>query len=107
MKRFLSADEIEINSDFAPESPLPSAIGDIATIFLRLDTAIDMAAEAKRIGKQIDKLNSYISSLEKKLSNERFTANAPKEIVEAERARLAEAKEKIEKLQNMKQFLNE
>ncbi len=84
---------------------MPSEIGNIATIYLRLDTAIDMAAEAKRVGKQIDKISSYINSLEKKLSNEKFVANAPKEIVEAERARLSEAKEKIEKLENMKKFL--
>ena len=105
LKRFLSAEEIEISSDFSPEAPLPSEIGNIATIYLRLDTAIDMAAEAKRVGKQIDKISSYINSLEKKLSNEKFVANAPKEIVEAERARLSEAKEKIEKLENMKKFL--
>ena len=105
LKRFLTASEINIDENFAPESPLPSEIGDIATIYLCLDSAIDMSAETKRIGKQIDKLNSYINSLEKKLGNERFIDNAPKEIVDAERGRLEEAKEKIEKLEEMKKFL--
>jgi len=106
LNRFLSASEIIINTNFAPETPLPSEIGDIATIYLRLDSAIDMSAEAERIGKQVDKLNSYINSLEKKLSNEKFVSNAPAEIVDAERERLAEAKEKIEKLQSMENFMD-
>ncbi len=105
LKRFLSASEINIDTNFTPENPLPSEIGDIATIYLCLDSAIDMSAEAERIGKQIDKLNSYINSIEKKLSNERFVSNAPEEIVDAERERLSEAKEKIKKIESMKKFL--
>ena len=105
IKRFLTAAEINIDPNFTPESPLPSEIGAIATIYLCLDSAIDMSAEAARIGKQIDKLNSYINSIEKKLSNERFVSNAPEEIVNAERGRLEEAKEKIKKIESMKKFL--
>ena len=39
----------------------------------------------------IGKLDGEITKFEKKLSNERFLANAPAEVVEGDRAKLAEA----------------
>jgi len=102
LKKFLNSDEIDIDKNFSSKTPLPSHVGTEATIFLFPDSALDKEAELKRIGKQIEKVESYISSLEKKLSNEKFVGNAPAEIVEKEREKLSNAKEKLAKLTESK-----
>ena len=56
---------------------------------------IDVEAEKARLGKDRDKLTKFVGSLNGKLSNEKFVANAPAEVVEAERAKLAEAQSQI------------
>ena len=58
-----------------------------------------MSAEAARLQKEIAKVTEEIARLHKKLSNEKFVANAPEEIVAAEREKLAEFLEAQAKLQ--------
>ena len=68
-------------------------------IFIDLNLVIDTAAEKDRIEKEIDYLKGFIAAAEKKLSNERFVQNAKAEIVEKERQKLADGKEKLLKLE--------
>jgi len=98
LRKFLNSEEINIDNNFNSETPLPSQVGATATIYLFPDSGLDKQAELKRIGKQIEQVEKYIFSLEKKLSNEKFVGNAPAKIVEKEREKLAEAKEKSAKL---------
>ncbi len=102
LKKFLNSDEIIIDNNFDSETPLPSQVGVAATIYLFPDSALDKAAELKRIDKQISEVEKYIFSLDKKLSNEKFVENAPAEIVKKEREKLVEAKEKSAKLTESK-----
>jgi valyl-tRNA synthetase len=51
-----------------------------------------------RLQKELAKTTEEIARLHKKLSNEKFVANAPEEIVEAEREKLAEYRALQEKL---------
>ncbi|MBU1895576.1 valine--tRNA ligase [Patescibacteria group bacterium] len=60
--------------------------------------SVDTEKETKRIQKEIDKVSPFVLGLEKKLSNKEFAKNAPKEVVEKEKQKLNEAKEKLEKL---------
>ncbi|MET3521816.1 valine--tRNA ligase [Mesorhizobium abyssinicae] len=69
-----------------------------ATVCLPLGSLIDLAAEAARLQKELAKVTEEIARLHKKLSNEKFVANAPEEVVEAEREKLAEYREAQEKL---------
>lgn len=69
------------------------------TAYIPLDGLIDLEAEKVRIEKQIAELKPYINSLEKKLSNEQFVNNAPAQVVEKEKEKLAKAKEELENLQ--------
>jgi valyl-tRNA synthetase len=48
----------------------------------------DLDAERERIGKQIAEAEGDVTGLEKKLSNEQFTARAPADVVQRERDRL-------------------
>ena len=84
----------------APAAPPASAqfvVGE-ATACLPLGTLIDLAAEAARLQKELAKVTEEIARLHKKLSNEKFVANAPEDVVAAEREKLAEYREAQEKL---------
>ncbi|MCB1452875.1 MAG: valine--tRNA ligase, partial [Rhizobiaceae bacterium] len=85
---------------FAAEAPKGSAqivIGE-ATACLPLGDLIDVAAEAARLKREIEKNQGEITRIEKKLGNEKFVANAPAEVVEADREKLAELSETGDRL---------
>ena len=67
-----------------------------ATIYLPLEGIIDLDAEVARLTKEQGVLDKEIKQLTGKLSNERFVANAPAEVVQENRDRLsgAEAKQR-------------
>ncbi|MBA2421143.1 MAG: class I tRNA ligase family protein, partial [Thermoleophilaceae bacterium] len=52
--------------------------------------AFDPEEARRRVAARCEKLEAEIDRLERKLANERFTERAPAEVVEAERAKLAE-----------------
>ena len=56
---------------------------------------IDVEAEKARLGKEQANLTKFVGSLKGKLSNEKFVANAPAEVVEGERSKLAEAEQQL------------
>ena len=64
---------------------------DEATLALPLAGIIDVAAESKRLKREIDKVGSEIRQLDAKLANERFVARAPEHVVEEQRERKADA----------------
>lgn len=65
-------------------------------------TSLDYFAQFERddklIRKETGKISQYIKTLEQKLSNTNFLANAPKEIIEETKLKLKEQKERLEKL---------
>jgi valyl-tRNA synthetase len=74
------------------------AVGDGFELRVGLAGAVDLAAESTRIEKEIAKLDGEVAGLEKKLANESFVRKAPPEVVEKDRARLSELREKKRKL---------
>ena len=76
-----------------PTFPLPIAApqgavqllvrGEVAA--LPLKGVIDLSAEKARLDKEIAKADADIKRVDAKLSNEKFVANAPEEIVEEEK----------------------
>lgn len=57
--------------------------------------------DAEKNNKEIEKLEQYIQILEKKLADSSFIDNAPQLIVKQEQDKLAEAKTKLQKLQDL------
>ena len=51
---------------------------------------IDPVAELNRLNKVRDKLQTQADAISKKLSNDNFIAKAPAQVVQAEKAKLAE-----------------
>ena len=60
---------------------------------------IDVEAEEARLLKEIAKVEKDVELFEKKLSNEAFVAKAPPQVLEKDRGKLAEAREKLGILQ--------
>jgi valyl-tRNA synthetase len=60
---------------------------------------IDTEAEAKKAEAELTHLRGFLASVEKKLSNERFVAGAPAQVLETERKKKADAEAKIKALE--------
>jgi valyl-tRNA synthetase len=72
---------------------------DEATLALPLAGIIDVAAESKRLKREIDKVGSEIRQLDAKLANEKFVARAPEHVVKEQRERKADAEATAAKLE--------
>lgn len=64
-----------------------------------LEGAINVEEELKKLQADLDYAIGFLKSVEKKLSNERFVANAPEAVVAAERKKQADAQSKIKTLE--------
>ena len=86
---------IQLGSDVeAPKINATIAKPDME-IFVSLAGLIDVAAETNRLNKEKAKIENAINSNEKKLSNEKFTANAPDEVVQSVRESLEQYKQQL------------
>jgi valyl-tRNA synthetase len=84
--------EISATAAKPPESATQVLSG--VEIYVPLSGLMDIAAERRRLHQELDELRGHIERLAGKLSNEGFVAKAPPAVVEQERARLAELREK-------------
>jgi len=66
----------------------------------------DAAAEKQRIKEEMEYLEGFMKSVQTKLGNERFVANAKPEIVENERKKMADAESKLNTLRDSLTKLN-
>jgi valyl-tRNA synthetase len=85
------------HADAAPAASAQIVLGE-ATVCLPLGSLIDLEAEAARLQKELARVTEEVARIHKKLSNEKFVANAAPEVVAAEREKLAEYQEAQERL---------
>ncbi|PLX81812.1 MAG: valine--tRNA ligase [Desulfuromonas sp.] len=91
----------EMNSGVGVERPGQAATqvaGDVE-ILLPLAGLINVDEEEKRLLKEIAKVEKDVAMFTKKLSNEKFVANAPAHVLEKDRGKLKDAEEKLGILQ--------
>jgi valyl-tRNA synthetase len=79
-----------------PESAI-ALVGELS-VLVPMAGLIDAAAEAERLGKQLAKAQKDLATTQKKLSNENFVRNAPPEVVEQERTRIADLERTVTNL---------
>ena len=56
--------------------------------------------EIKRLSKELEKKKKYLGGIEKKLSNEKFLAKAPEDVIQRERDNMAKAQKEIQQLES-------
>ena len=66
--------------------------------FIPMSSDIDVAAEKEKLEEELKYTEGFLKSVQKKLSNERFVNNAPKQVINNERQKEADALAKIETL---------
>ncbi|MFZ1814171.1 MAG: valine--tRNA ligase [Rhizobiaceae bacterium] len=88
IQRLARIDRVEMAAS-APKASAQFVIGE-ATACLPLEGVIDFAAEGARLAREVKRLEGEIKRLEGKLGNARFVANAPDDVVETEREKLAD-----------------
>jgi len=96
IKRLARVEEITF-AEAAPKGSAQIVIGE-ATACLPLGSLIDLKVEAARLQKELAKVTDEVARIHKKLSNEKFVANAAPEVVAGEREKLAEFQETQERL---------
>ena len=96
-EKLASASSVEIGDKFdIPDSA--NAVTDSARIFIPMNELVDKEKELARLDKERAKVQKDIDFLSGKLSNQGFIAKAPEKLIEAEKAKLAKAEEKMAKI---------
>ena len=88
-----------------PESSVAVLVG-TSEAYIRLNQAVDAEAERGRIDEEIKYLQGFLRSVDAKLGNEKFVANARQDVVDKERQKKADAEEKIQNLLNQLKALS-
>jgi valyl-tRNA synthetase len=83
------------------------AVGDGFELRVGLAGTVDVAAEGARISKELAKVEADLAGIERKLANPSFVERAPAEVVEKDRARAEELREKQRKLEAHRAMLAE
>ncbi|WP_024952949.1 valine--tRNA ligase [Cobetia crustatorum] len=86
--------------DEAPMSAI-QRVGELE-VLVPMAGLIDKEAELKRIDKEHEKQQKIITGLENKLGNEKFVGRAPADVVEKERAKLADAQAELALLESQR-----
>lgn len=89
------ANVAEINFGQKTEKPSFTFLVGSIEISIPLSENLDLAEEKAKTEEEIKYLQGFLISVEKKLSNEKFVANAKPEVVEAERKKQKDAQDKI------------
>jgi valyl-tRNA synthetase len=108
--RLANVRDARVHADGSPPSRRPAsavAVGAGFEVRVGLAGAVDLAAESARIAKEIAKLEQDLASIEKKLANPAFVSKAPPEVVEKDRARAEELRQKRGKLEAHRAMLSD
>lgn len=95
IERFCHPKHLEISEDIQAPTLAMSSVITGAEVYLPLADLIDLGEEVARLEKEAKKLEGEVTRCEKKLGNERFVANAPVDVVDKEKAKLADYQNKL------------
>ena len=83
-----------------PQPPQSATwVGEGLQVFVPLAGLLDLAEERARLGKELVRVETDLAGLRRKLDNPSFVARAPAEVVEKDRARVAELEQRRVKVQ--------
>ena len=67
--------------------------------FIPVGNLVDLEEEIAKLETELEYTEGFLGSVRKKLGNEKFVGNAPEQVVEKERQKMADAEEKIRVLE--------
>ncbi|MCM1525279.1 MAG: valine--tRNA ligase [Ruminococcus sp.] len=103
-ERLAYASEVEIGGSFDIADAV-TVVTHSARIFIPMSELVDREKELARLNKEKASVQKDIDFLQSKLNNQGFLAKAPEKQIETERAKLAKALDKMEKIeQSIKAF---
>jgi valyl-tRNA synthetase len=96
----LARAEIEAGDDIVSPEGAATSIRPSMEIYVPLKGLFDIDAEINRLSKEMTRVKESFDFVDKKLSNEGFVNKAPEAVVEENRAKHAELKEKMAAIQD-------
>jgi valyl-tRNA synthetase len=106
IKKLAKVDALTVDFNLTKPKASVSAVINDCEIFIPLEGLIDLDVERQRLQKEITRLEGSLAGIEKKLSNEKFVANAAPEVVEKERNKQKEWVGNLDKLKEILESLN-
>ncbi len=106
IKKLAKVEELNVDANIQKPKASASAVLRGVEIFIPLEGLIDLEVEKQKIQKEISRLEGSLAGIDKKLSNEKFVANASPEVVEKERAKQKDWLDNIAKLKEILNNLN-
>lgn len=97
LAKFLNTSTIEFAQD-GPEGSVSIHVRQ-HELFIPLGDSVDVASEIEKMEKDLDYTKGFLTSVMKKLGNERFVQNAPEQVVANEKKKKADAEERIKALE--------
>jgi valyl-tRNA synthetase len=95
------AAEIILDSNYDAPKGTPASVTDVGEVYMPMEGLIDVEAERARLSKEIQRIQVEVKKCEGKLGNASFVDRAPAEVVEQEKARLEDWKNKLVQLADM------
>ncbi|MEW5757889.1 MAG: valine--tRNA ligase [Candidatus Omnitrophota bacterium] len=83
-----------------------SAVSGKISFHIPLEGIIDIGKELLRVNKEIENIENFLKNSSTKLNNKDFLKNAPLEVIEKEKQKRIDLKEKLEKLKTYSKFLS-
>ena len=106
LRVLLNAEPMELaDPDWTPPAGTPSALTPLGELYLPLEGLVDPAAERARLDKEITKAESERAQAEAKLDDPKIAANAPQNVVEEFKRRVADAEKRIQRLRELRAAL--
>lgn len=88
LRRMARLESITVSNE-VPKGSIQTVVGE-ATLVLPIAEIIDLDKERERLNKEIGKLAANIEKIDQKLSDEKFVANAPADIIAEQKSRRAD-----------------
>ena len=99
-------ESLEVGSGVERPEASGTEVLKVDEVYVSLEGVVDFAAEKARKERELDKLRGHLKGIEAKLGNESFTTRAKPEVVERERERAQEIREKIARLEEASRELD-
>ncbi|MDD3190409.1 MAG: valine--tRNA ligase [Candidatus Pacebacteria bacterium] len=92
-------EELEMVDKFEKSDDMAMAVLPGVEIFVSLEGLVDREKERQNLLKEKENLEKFVKNLEAKLENETFVAKAPAKIIEQEKTKLTDSKDRLGKVE--------